>query len=327
MLAVVLNDPSTGAIRVTSDAPLPKRRDGEALIRIRMAGICSTDLELARGYMDFRGTPGHEFVGDVVEGPPALTGKRVVGEINCPCNECDLCRRGLPTHCRRRTVLGILNHAGAFAEFITLPAANCHIVPPSIADEHAVFVEPLAAAIHVLDAVSIGSDSRVALVGLGRLGNLIAQVVAATRCDFVAVGRSPRSLALCEQLGIKSASINAVQATMDYDVVIEATGSADGLQTALGLVRPRGTVVLKSTYATPPTLDLAPLVIHEITIVGNRCGRFAPAIEMLARSDMHLEPMIDARFPLMQAPAAFSRAAQPGAFKILLIPDGSPCAS
>lgn len=327
MQAVHLNEPTIGAIQVRTDAPVPRPAAGHALIRIRMAGICSTDLELTRGYMNFRGTPGHEFVGDVVEGPATLVGQRVVGEINCPCGDCDMCRRSLPTHCRRRTVLGIFNHPGAFAEFITLPAANCHVLPANITDQHAVFVEPLAAALHVLDAADIRPGTRVALVGLGRLGNLIAQVLQSTGCDLLAIGRNPRSVSLAAQLGIPAVPIDSINPKADHDVVVEATGTVDGLRTALGLVRPRGTIVLKSTYAAPPTIDLAPLVIHEISLIGSRCGPFKPAVEKLAGGVIRLDAIIDARYPLSQASAAFDRAAQPGAFKTLLIPDGSLCAS
>lgn len=321
MKAVVLNECKPGSIEVRDDVPPPTRRDADALIRVRLAGICSTDLELSRGYMNFRGVPGHEFVGDVIEGPPDLAGRRVVGEINCACGDCDLCRRALPTHCRNRTVLGIYNHPGAFAEKLALPAANCHVVPDAISDEQAVFVEPLAAAIHVLDAAAIDAGTRVALVGLGRLGNLIAQVLAQTGCELLAVGRNPRSLLLCRELGISATSIVDVTPRMDYDVVVEATGTVEGLQTALGLVRPRGAIILKSTYAAPPTIDLAPLVIHEISTVGSRCGAFAPALRVLAEKRVRVEPLIDARYPLSDAPAAFRFAAQPGKFKTLLIPD------
>lgn len=318
MKAVQFNLPRIGSVEFRNDVPEPPRGERDVRIRVRKAGICSTDLELARGYMDFRGVPGHEFVGEVIDGPPELLDQRVVGEINCACGQCDLCRAGLRTHCRRRTVLGIFNHSGAFAERIVLPAENCHIVPPEITDEQAVFVEPLAAAAHVLNAAKIDNTSRVTLIGLGRLGNLIAQVLATTGCRLTAVGRNPRSIELCRACGIMAENVHTLAGAMDQDVVIEATGTVEGLQLALRQVRPRGTVVLKSTYAAAPVIDLAPIVIHEIHVVGNRCGDFAPALRLLANGTIRVTPLIDARYPLSQAREALEFAAQPGRFKTIL---------
>lgn len=318
MKAVQLNLKHPGSIEVRDDAPEPVRARGDVLIRVRLAGICSTDLELARGYMGFRGIPGHEFVGEVIDGPTTLRGKRVVGEINCACGTCDLCLAGLGTHCRNRTVLGIFNHSGAFAERIALPAENCHVLPPEISDEQAVFVEPLAAAVHVLDAVKIDADTRVTVIGLGRLGNLIAQVLATTGCRLTAAGRNPRSIELCRACGVDADTVCNLTLRMDQDVVIEATGTVEGLKLAMQQVRPCGTIILKSTYAAPPTLDLAPIVIHEIRVIGSRCGAFAPALQMLAAGRIRVNCLIDARYPLSRANEAMEFAAQPGRFKTIL---------
>ncbi|MGE0479731.1 MAG: alcohol dehydrogenase catalytic domain-containing protein [Phycisphaerae bacterium] len=321
MQAVVVNQPDRGVLRVVTDRAAPVARPGEVLIRVQLAGICATDLEIARGYMRFAGVPGHEFVGVVVEGSNALRGRRVVGEINCVCGGCDLCRAGLSTHCRRRTVLGILGRDGAFAELLTLPERNCHVVPDEISDTQAVFVEPLAAALHVLKDAAIDRHARVAVLGTGRLGLLIAQVIANARPRLTVIGRNPRTLEVCERLGIHALRVEEASPTEDYDVVVETTGSPAGMRLALQLVRPRGTIVLKSTYAEPEPIDLAPIVINEIRVVGSRCGVFADALAALRARHVDVERMVTAVYPLRDAVDAFAAAASPESIKVLLRPD------
>lgn len=232
------------------DYPAPEVTGDECRIRVRMAGICGTDLHITAGYMGYRGVLGHEFVGTVERGPSELTGKRVVGEINCVCGTCDLCQSGLSNHCRNRTVLGILGRDGAFADFVSLPARNLHVVPDSLSDEQAVFSEPVAAALQILAQVRIEKRMRVSVVGPGRLGLLVVQVLKATGCKLDAIGRNPVKLEMCEKLGVQPVHVDELDGRKDRDVVIECSGDPGGLETALSLVRPRGTLVLKSTY--PP---------------------------------------------------------------------------
>lgn len=295
----------------------PVAGEREVLIRVTRAGICSTDLELARGYMGFTGIPGHEFVGIVERGPAALRGRRVVAEINCASVP------GLDEAARKheadRTVLGIAGRDGAFAEYVAVPAENCHIVPDGISDEQAVFVEPLAAACQVLVDCPVTRETRVAVLGPGRLGLLCAQVLARQTSRLVVAGRSEASLAAARGLGLAARPVEAL-ARREWDVVVECTGAADGLRTALQCVRPRGVVVLKSTYAAPPTIDLAPIVIDEIRVVGSRCGPFDEALKLLAEQAVQVEPLICARYPLSRGVEAFARAAEPGALKVLLSP-------
>ncbi len=330
MQALIVAPEQAAGVRFVADHPVPKPRRGEALVRVLMAGICATDLEICRGYMKFTGVPGHEFVGVVETGPGELIGRRVVAEINCPCGGCELCRRGLGNHCRRRTVLGIAGRDGAFAEYLTVPASNCHPVPEALSDRQAVFVEPLAAAAHVLDelpAAAHGSGEgagssrpRVAVLGSGRLGLLVAQVLAGHPCELTVVGRNPLTLNLCRRWGICDLTCADLTPTPEYDVVVECTGVPDGLRLALQLCRPRGLIVLKSTYADPATLDLAPVVVNEVRIVGNRCGRFERALELLARGAVRVEELISAVYPLSRGPEAVMCAAQPQNVKVLIEP-------
>jgi alcohol dehydrogenase len=302
MLAVHLEQGRVAVIRRSR----PRRPRGSALIRLMCGGICNTDLELQRGYYGFRGTPGHEFVGEVIEADSAkLTGKRVVGEINLPCGNCDWCRRGLGRHCPRRAVLGIVRHPGAFQEFFVLPEKNLHIVPDAILTEHAVFTEPIAAACEILDQVEIPRGAPVAVLGDGKLGRLIAQVLHLNGARVLLFGRH-----------------KAKPATAAYDWVVEATGCAEGLRQAVAMTRPRGTVVLKSTVHGAVALDTAPVVVNEITLLGSRCGRFEPALRLLAGGKLRLDEMISDRFPLAQAPRAFARAVEPGVLKVLLHGNG-----
>ncbi|MDF1542339.1 MAG: alcohol dehydrogenase catalytic domain-containing protein [Anaerosomatales bacterium] len=293
---------------------------GEALVRVRLSGICGTDLELRRGYYPYTGVPGHEFVGEVAEAPePSWIGRRVVGEINDACGACATCRRGHPTHCERRTVLGIVGHDGAHAEYVRIPTANLHRVPDGVTDEAAVFTEPLAAALEVLEQVHIRPGDRVLLVGAGRLGQLVGRVLALTGAHLRAVARYERQAELLALAGIEQIAGDEAGERC-WDVVVEATGSPSGLDLARRTLRPRGTLVLKSTYHGEVTLDLAPFVVDEITIVGSRCGPFAPALELLATGRIDPVPLIEARYPLASALEAFEAAVRPGAMKVLLEP-------
>lgn len=320
MRALVVQPGTSRAPTLVTDRAEPTPPVGEVRIRVRLAGICATDLEIVRGYMGFAGVPGHEFVGTVVEGDEMLVGRRVVGEINCGCGRCGWCRRCLANHCPQRTVLGIAGRDGAFAEYCTLPASNCHVVPDAIDDRAAVFVEPLAAAVHVLDACSIQPDTRVALLGTGRLGLLVAQVLALHAPALDVIGRNPRTLELCRRWGLRTIALDALQPRPDYEFVVDCTGAPDGLRLALRLCQPLGTIVLKSTHAAAEPIDLAPVVVNEIRIVGNRCGSFAPALPLLAAGRVRVEELISAVYPLTDGPAALAAAARPENIKVLLEP-------
>lgn len=324
MKALTVTPQQPGQVTLRTDYPDPEPGPGEVLIAPRLAGICSTDLELARGYMGFAGVIGHEFVGTVMAGPAELEGTRVVGEINCPCGNCALCRRHMGNHCPNRTVLGIQNRDGVFAERFTLPAANCYRVPDEIPDTQAVFVEPLAAALQITRHCVIDPMMKVTVLGSGRLGLLIAQVMQAYHANLTLVGRNPHSLALARELKLPTVHRDEVQPTQDQDVVIEATGNADGLRLAMQLVRPRGTLVLKSTYAEPEPVDLSPLVIHEIRVLGNRCGPFPDALRFLQQRRVEVEPLITARYPLADAVTAFAAADASEQVKVLLQPEAPP---
>lgn len=283
-----------GTLRYVDDYPDPAPDQDNALVRVKYAGICDTDVQIARGYMDFSGVLGHEFVGTVV-GPlgTELLGRRVVGEINCPCGECELCRRGLGKHCRSRTVLGIDGRDGCFADYVDLPETNLHAVPDSVSDEAAVFTEPLAAALNVLQETHVRSEDRVAVVGDGKLGILVAQVLALTGADVTIAGRHAERAGIIDAVGSPIPVVTEAVTDGDYDVAVDASGSMDGLPTAVGLVRPGGTVVMKTTVAGEHALDLAPLVIDEIKLVGNRCGPFEPALRLLGSGFIEPEPLIE----------------------------------
>jgi len=298
-------------------APVARPSGDQALIRIHKAGICNTDLEIFAGYMGFRGTPGHEFVGHVESGAPEWVGQRVVGEINVADGICDLCQRGLPTQCRARTTVGIDRHDGAFAEYLTLTARNLHIVPDSVSDDQAVFVEPLAAAVAVPAVVDIGTRERVIVIGAGRLGLLVAQVLKLTGCDLSVVTRRAAPATLLEKWGIHSTSLDALPHNR-ADVVIDCTGNADGFASALDLVTPRGTIVLKSTYTQMPSANLTRVVIDEIRVIGSRCGSFPEALRLLEHRLVDVESLIEARYPLERALEAIAQAGQPGTLKVLL---------
>lgn len=295
--------------------PIPA---GEALIRVRVSGICGTDLELVRGYYPFTGIIGHEFVGEVVESPdPSWVGARVVGDINVACGHCEACAAARPTHCEHRTVLGITDRNGVHSEYVTLPLANLHRVPDSVSDDAAVFTEPIAAAIEIVQQVHVLPTDRVLLVGAGRLGQLVAQVLALTGARLRVVAKHESQRAMLAARGIEVIEADEVEPRR-WDVVVEATGSPSGFDLAARSVRPRGTIVLKSTYRGDVTLALAPFVVDEITIVGSRCGPFAPALRLLERGDVDPLALISARYPLGEALAAMEFAAGPGVMKVLL---------
>jgi len=306
-------------LTVRDDYPDPAPAPGESIVRVRMAGICGTDLELARGYMSYRGVPGHEFVGEVVDTKtPALAGRRVVGEINAACGRCAWCLDGLGRHCPSRTVLGIVGRDGAFAEFLRLPDENLIALPDSISDELGVFVEPVAAIYEIFDQTKLRRDHKIAVLGDGRLGALAAIVLRAEDYVPVLAGHHRGKLDRLAALGLEVKLED--QLDPGFDVVIDCTGSSAGLNRALALVRPRGTVILKSTAAASASLNLAQAVVNEITIVGSRCGRFAPAIAGLASGKIDPRPLVSSIFPLDDAAAAFAAAGRSPNFKVLLKP-------
>lgn len=320
--------------QIQSSYPDPVPQVGEALVRVRLAGICATDLALIGGYKKgFHGVLGHEFVGDVIAAPdaPEWVGRRVVGEINIGCGICPVCLRGLGKHCPQRETLGIINRNGAMAEMVTLPIANLHEVPASLKDEVAVFAEPLAASLEILQQVHITPSMRVYLIGNGRMGMLIAQVLALTGCDLTVIGRHAETLQLlrdwhgCQTFLIGADLIGAEDEAMltarQADVVVEATGSSGGFDLARRLVRPMGTLVLKSTYANSKIpVDLSQLVVNEITVVGSRCGPFEPALQLLNQGRVHVLPLIHAWYSLDDGLTAFEHAGRRGVLKVLISP-------
>jgi threonine dehydrogenase-like Zn-dependent dehydrogenase len=303
-------------VRVDSSYADPTPAAGEVCIRVRLAGVCRTDLEIVKGYMGFAGVLGHEFVGTALAG--RHEGRRVVGEINCVCGSCDMCQAGLPTHCRRRTTLGIAGRDGALAEYLVLPEANLHAVPDHVSDRQAVFAEPLAAAIQIGRQVSLKPGQKIIVLGDGRLGQLVGQVLAAWGLRPTVVGRSPAKLAILRSGGVEAVAADEARPAKDADVVVECTGAADGLAMAMAFTRPRGIIVLKSTVADTAGLNLSPLVVDEITVVGSRCGPMADALEMLARRQVNVEPLITGEYALDQAPEALEAAARPEAIKVLI---------
>jgi alcohol dehydrogenase len=307
------------SLRFDPRRPDPPEHDGDTLLKVRLAGICATDLEIVKGYMNFRGILGHEFVAEVISSPNKdLVGQRVVGEINCVCGRCDLCVSGLSNHCRNRTVLGILNHDGAFAELLRLPAANLHVLPKTIDDDAAVFIEPLAAAHQVLKQIKLDGHKWVTVLGDGRLGLLVAQVLRNVDCPVRMVGKHPEKLALCEKWQIRSRAVSDIVPRHDQDVVVDCTGSVAGFELAMQMVRPRGTIVLKSTIASGKPLNLSPVVIDEINVIGSRCGPFRQAIQSLSDKSVDVLSLINRRMKLEQGIEAMELAARPGVLKVLL---------
>lgn len=313
--------------------------DGEAIVRITLSGICNTDLEIARGYAGFEGTLGHEFVG-VIEELPAnvsearasaragsdsaaslIRGQRVVGEINAGCGICDLCRAGDPRHCPTRTVLGIVGRDGAHAEFLKLPVVNLIPVPDSISDEHAVFTEPLAAACGILEHVSLTKDTSVAVIGDGKLGLLCAQVLATTGAPVTLIGKHQNKLQIAARRGVGILTLDrSKSAKGKFDLIVEASGSSSGFDLALDLVRPRGIIVLKSTFHGKTDFDAARIVVNEITVVGSRCGRFLPALELLEQHKVDVGSLISEQVALGDGVRAMQRAGEEGVLKVLLRP-------
>lgn len=330
--------------RFEPDRPRPEPRPGECLIRVHQAGICATDLNITKGYMNFTGVVGHEFVGTVEAGSPTWRGKRIACEINCVCRTCDMCHAGLANHCRTRTVMGIAGRDGCMADYVAMPEANLHAVPDAVPDEEAVFIEPLAAAYQVLLQCQIERRMTVSVIGAGRLGLLVASVLAPTACRLTVIGRTQAKLDLCEKRGIQAVDVRGFVPTQDRDVVVDCTGSPGGLELAMKTVRPRGTIVLKSTYASPARaaahraggasspdiphsepavlpdagIDLSPLVVNEVKLLGSRCGPFRDAINALARRAVDVRPLISKVFPIEQASAAFAAAADRRNVKVLL---------
>lgn len=317
MKAILVSD---GLVTVEDNYPKPKPEVNQALIRVTMAGVCSTDLEIVKGYANFNGIIGHEFVGVVEEAPEIeWVGKRVVGSINLGCDNCEVCWGDGPEHCPHRTVLGIIGHNGAFAEYLTLPMRNLVRVPDHVPDEQAVFTEPLAAALQIGEQLIVPPSSKVAVIGPGRLGLLIGQVLALSGTDITMIGRSQESLELPVKLGLQS-GVKGDFAVNSFDIVIEVTGNDQGFAYALELLRPLGSLVLKSTYAGSAYVDLSKIVVDEITVVGSRCGPFEPALRLLASNHIDVNSMIDARYSLSDGVRAIEHSAKSGVRKVLLQP-------
>ena len=308
-----------GEMRLRDDLPMPVAGPGEALIKVMAAGICNTDKEIARGYMDFTGVPGHEFVGVVVSAPePHLVGKRVVGEINCACQACSLCEEGKTNHCRERTTLGIKGRDGAFAEYLALPAENTTVIPDTLPLYSAVFVEPLAACFRILEQVHVSPRNRVAVLGDGKLGLMAAQVMRLSGCSLLAVGRYTHKLKILDRLGIRTVMEKDLERGECFDIVVESTGSPEGFELARAHVDPGGVIVQKSTYVEAVSMDISSLVVDEISIVGSRCGPFEPAIRALLRGVVNVQDLIDRRFPLEMGLQACDYAMRDEALKVIL---------
>ncbi len=308
------------------DVPKPAFTGDESVVRLIKAGICNTDLEIIQGYFGFKGVLGHEFVGRVeASKTPSLVGARVVGEINAACHWCDVCKSGWARHCPHRSVLGILNRDGAFSEFFNLPEQNLHPVPDRVSDDDAVFVEPIAAACEILDQVDIQKVEKIAVLGDGKLGLLITMVLAQARPSasgpLTLIGKHPQKMKLVEDLGVQLLELRFLDsADRSFELVVEATGSPQGLNLALRLLKPRGTVVLKSTFHGRQSFDPASVVVDELTLLGSRCGRFEPALDLLARQRVHPSRLVRDTLPLTQAVAGFELAQAPGVLKVLLQP-------
>jgi len=311
-----------GTLRCEAHFPNPSPKKGEALVRVHQAGICATDIHLVRGYMGFRGILGHEFVGTVEQamGFEHMEGKRVVGEINAACRTCSTCQAGRLTHCPNRTTLGIDRRAGAFADYLCLPVQNLYPLPDEISNDQAVFTEPLAAACQILEQVPISPADQVVIIGDGKLGLLCAQVLHTTPCELIIIGRHQKKLALLESYQIHT-TVDFNDISSGVDIIIEATGTPDGLKLANQLVRPRGTIVLKSTYHGQTTFDFTALVVNEIQLFGSRCGPFPQAIELLKQHRLNVEPLIHARFSIDQGIEAIKHASTPGTLKVLITMD------
>jgi threonine dehydrogenase-like Zn-dependent dehydrogenase len=302
-----------------TDIPMPEPKPHEARVRVLRAGVCNTDLELLRGYYPYKGIIGHEFVGVVDRGPTHLQNRRVVGEINAACGTCQYCKTNLPTHCENRTVLGIVNHNGAFADYLCLPIENLHLVPENVSDEAATFTEPVAAALQIQAQISITPNHRILVIGDGKLGQLIAQTLALTGAELLAVGRHKEKLANLQSRGILTGFAQDI-VPHSFDIAVECTGNPEGFALALNALKPRGKLVLKSTYAGQLNIDAAAIVVNEITLVGSRCGPFAPALDLLSKGLIDPTSLIEGRYSLKDGIAAFDRAQIKGTQKILIEP-------
>jgi threonine dehydrogenase-like Zn-dependent dehydrogenase len=314
MRAIVFDD----KLEFRTDYPDPERGENEALIRVTHAGICNTDLEITKGYMGFRGILGHEFVGVIEQcDDNNAIGNRVVGEINLGCGVCSFCRNNNSNHCSHRSVIGIKDKNGVFADYITLPLANLHTVPDIISDEEAVFTEPLAAAFEIFEQVNIKSSDRVCVLGDGKLGLLVSQALAASNCDLTVIGHYDEKLAILGKLGIKT-SLSASYDEPEFDIVVECTGSCSGINTALNIVRPKGKIILKTTVANKDSFNLNHIVINEISLIGSRCGPFEPAIQAIKSGAVDLLPLISKIYSLDDGLKALKYASEKGVIKVIL---------
>lgn len=316
MKALVFNQ---GKLLLNRNYPRPHPGQNEALVKVLVAGICNTDLEIIKGYMGFNGIPGHEFVGRVEKcRDKSLDGKRVVGEINVSCGRCRYCKKHLKNHCRNRTVLGILKKDGVFAEYVTLPMRNLHVIPRSISDFEAVFVEPLAAAFEITKQLAIKPNNNVCVLGDGKMGLLVAQVISMTGCRLVTVGKHKENLSVLKRRGIKTRNLHTLSEEKEFDVVIDCTGSVNGIEIACSIVKPGGTIVMKTTTSHERNIDMNSIVINEVTLVGSRCGPFIPAIRALKSRAVDVLPLVKTVYQLEEGIEAFRRAEKKGALKILL---------
>lgn len=314
---------SKGILSLKKNTPTPKLGRNEALIKVKLAGICSTDLELVKGYADFGGIPGHEFVGEVIEVQNRkhneLVGKRIVGEMNLGCGKCEYCMSGIKEHCLNGLAMGVRGKEGVFAEYVTLPAENLHVLPKNVSDKEAVFVEPLAAALRIPQVVNIPIDKQVAVIGTGRLGILICQVLNLSGVKLTVLGRSKNSLLLPKKLGMNIGLVSEY-GPKTWDMIVDATGNEEGFTHALNLIKPMGTIVVKSTYNGKINEDISKVVIDEIKIVGSRCGPFDPAIELLSQKRIETALLVEKIYPLSDGIRAFEHASKPGVHKILIKP-------
>jgi threonine dehydrogenase-like Zn-dependent dehydrogenase len=314
MRAIVFND----RLDFLKDYPVPERKKDEALVKVTRAGICNTDLEITKGYMGFQGIPGHEFVGIVEEcNKKNIVGKRVVGEINVGCGACLFCKNQMQNHCPKRSVLGIVNKDGAFADYVTLPVNNLHFVPDSVSDDEAVFTEPLAAAFEIMEQVSIGPRDRVCVLGDGKLGLLVAQALSTTDCRLVIVGHHRENLSIMEEIGIKTRLSFSFEES-GFDVVVDCTGSRSGIESAMKIAKPGGKIVLKTTVTKKSSLDLNRIVINELSVIGSRCGPFKPAIDAIKSRSVDLYPLISDTFSIDDGIRAFQLASGKGVLKVIL---------
>jgi threonine dehydrogenase-like Zn-dependent dehydrogenase len=315
MKAVIFDE----ILKLDNNYPMPQPKENEALIKVDTIGICNTDYEITKGYMGYKGILGHEFTGIVEKANnPTLVGKRVVGEINCGCGECELCKQGLERHCFNRSTLGIWQREGCFAEYVCLPEKNLLVIPDNVSDEEAVFVEPLAAALEILEQVHIPPYKKVVVLGDGKLGLIIALALNASGLDITLVGKHQEKLDIAKAQGVKTKLLSEINIEKSYDFVIEATGSISGFETSLALTKPRGTLILKSTIAASKEFNLAPIVVDEINIIGSRCGQFAPALRLLESKRIDVKPLISDIFNIDDSIKAFERNKEKTSIKVLV---------